>query len=277
MGESKLPSGPPADKGLSLDKDIPGSATHSKPEGDVRDFDKSEDSSMYKVDGPDDLLKNQTKPDSIDHQDAKPQYNGLGTSGKPGDYPHENEYGGYSKTKYPYRDGIPNAHNASDRELAEEIAGIWRLRSAHSLLLPAEVPIKIAAKLSEMLSGLNPKFVERAAKCAAKLKRVDGKNLRWIISVNCGNGAKVVHIKATRPSKNVVKLSKMDLLVACSCPAWQWLGPEHHAVQKGYLERGPRGTASVPFVKDPQNHNLVCKHVAAALAVARAWEVPKKG
>lgn len=269
MGESKLPSGPPADRGLSLDKDIPGQSTFNKPEGDIRDFDKSEDSSMYKVDGPDDQLKHQTTPDEIDHSQAKPAYNGL-EDGNP------KEYGG-SKTKYPYRDGIPNRHNASDQKMSEEIAGLWRLRASHTLLIPAEGNIKIAAKLGEMLAGLNPAIQERAATCSATLKRVDANNLRWFISVNCGNGAKVVHLKAIRPSKNVVKLSKMDVLVSCSCPAWQWLGPEHHAVQQGYLERGPRGTASVPFVRDPQSHNLVCKHVAAALNVAKAWEVvPKK-
>ena len=65
VATSGLPQGDPASHGRSLDKDIPGSSTHAKPEDDIRDFDESEDSSMYKVDGPDDLLKQQTTPDSI--------------------------------------------------------------------------------------------------------------------------------------------------------------------------------------------------------------------
>ncbi len=53
VGESKLPEGPPADKGLSLDKDIPGTSTFNKPEGDIREPDKAAPGSIYRVDGPD--------------------------------------------------------------------------------------------------------------------------------------------------------------------------------------------------------------------------------
>lgn len=213
---------------------------------------------MYRVDDANDLTKDQSRSDSIDHSHASPSYNGLGPSDT-------------SKTKYPYRDGIPNSHNASVAFVVES----WKARTAHELLVLGGLGVKVAAKLSEMLDGLNPKMVERATRCTASLKRADIGNLRWVFSVDCGNGPKVVHMKAAR-SGNTTKLAKMDLMVSCSCPAWQWLGPEHHAVQKDYLERGPRGTASVPFVRDPQRHNLVCKHVAAVLGQSKAWDIPVK-
>lgn len=260
LSESKLPSGPPAGKGVPLSPDLPGSSTHDKPEEDIRQP-RHDDESIYRVDDADDLTKDQSRSDSIDHQHAAPSYNGLGDRS-------DNDY---SKTRYPYRDDKSNSHNAS----AEFVAALWQLRTAHELYLPAESGVRIAAKLSEMLEGLNPKMVERAGRCSATLKRADIANLRWVFSVDCGNGPKAVHLKASRKG-NVAKLAKMDLMVSCSCPAWQWLGPEHHAVQKGYLERGPRGTASVPFVRDPQRHNLVCKHVAAALGVAKGWDIPAK-
>lgn len=258
VAESGLPSGPPAGRGISLDDSIPGAHLHDKPEGDIRKPNNS-DESMYRIDDANDLTKDQSKADQIDHSRASPSYNGLGPSYDTG------------KTTYPYRDGIPNTHNAS----AEFVVALWKLRSACSIYLPSESSLKVAARLSEMLDGLNPKMKDRATKCSATLKRVDIPNLRWIFSVDCGNGPKAVYVKASRKG-NTTKLAKMDLMVSCSCPAWQWLGPEHHAIQNGYLERGPRGTASVPFIRDPQNHNLVCKHVAAALNSAKGWDIPVK-
>lgn len=242
---------------MSLDDSIPGTSLHDKPEDDIRKP-NNDDESIYRVDDANDLTKDQSRSDTIDHSHASPAYNGLG--------PSDN-----SKTKYPYRDNVPNTHNAS----VEFVLGLWKLRTAHELYLPAETGVKVAAKLSEMLDGLNPKMKERAGRCSATLKRADIGNLRWVFAVDCGNGAKVVHLKAARKG-TTTKLSKMDLMVSCSCPAWQWLGPEHHAVQNSYLERGPRGTASVPFVRDPQRHNLVCKHVAAALSQSQGWDVPVK-
>jgi hypothetical protein len=241
-----------------LDDSIPGTKTFNKPVDDVRQPNNS-DESMYRVDDANDLTKDQSKADQIDHSHASPSYNGLGPSD------------GTGKTTYPYRDGIPNTHNAS----AEFVAALWQLRTARSISIPAEQSVKVAAKLSEMLDGLNPKMKERSVSCTATLKRADIGNLRWTFSVDCGNGPKAVNVKATRKG-NTTKLTKMDLVVSCSCPAWQWLGPEHHAVQNGYIERGPRGTASVPMIRDPQNHNLVCKHVAAALNSAKGWDIPVK-
>ncbi len=256
LAESKLPSGTPGGKGVPLRDDIPGSKTYSQPEESTRNT-APKDESIYRVDQADDLVKDQSQPDQIDHSQAKPSSYGLGESYETG------------KTKYPYRDGIPNAHNAA------MVAEMWLARQAHELRLVPGVKVKVAAKLSEILEGLNPKVQQRASACKASLKRVDVANLRWILSVDCGNGPKVVNLKATRKG-NVAKLSKMDLMVACSCPAWKWLGPEHHAVQGTYLDREPKGTASVPFVRDPQSHNLVCKHVACALNLAQGWDIPVK-
>src|SRR4051812_47678180 len=90
LGEAELPEGDPAGRGVSLSPDIPGSSTFAKPPGEGPREPRKDDDSIYRVDDADDLLKNQTKPDSIDHSDAKPTYR------RPG--PHD----GPNKTKYPY-------------------------------------------------------------------------------------------------------------------------------------------------------------------------------
>jgi hypothetical protein len=132
----------------------------------------------------------------------------------------------------------------------------------------------VALNRDSILEGLNRKVQTRAKKCAVSLKRADINNLRWILSVDCGNGPKVVKIKATR-DKNITKLSKMDLDLSCSCPAWRWLGSEHHSKREDYLDGKPRGTASVPMIKDPRGINRVCKHVASVLAFVKDWKIGK--
>jgi len=262
LSESKLPSGDPAGKGVSLDPEIPGSATFNKPSEEPSREPTKNDQSMYHVDNADDLLKDQGRGDEIDHSNASPSYNGLGN--RP-----DNDY---SKTKYPYRDGIPNRHNA---DLVDNVTQLWLLRTAHELRVPLDTSVRVAARFSEIEQGLNPKVTDRSKSCSVALKRADVGNLRWIFAVNCGNGAKMVKLKATR--KGVVKaLTKMDVHFSCSCPAWRWLGSEFHAKGEKYLDGKPAGTASTPNVKDPERVNRVCKHVAAVISQVRSWEIPVK-
>ena len=259
VGVSGLPSGSPGGKGLSLDPDIPGTQTYAKPVGDIRD-DKAEGGSIYRIDGPSDLAKPQDNPagDHLNNQWLQPRYNGEGA------------YDGTGKTKYPYRDDRPHEHYASvDPEF---VLSLYQLKTAHEVTLYPEARLKVAVKMGEILNGLNPKTLDRAKKCAVTVKRVDIPNLRWIFSVNCGNGTKAIKIKAERKGR-VTQMSKLELKVTCSCPAWQWLGPEYHAKGK-YNDGKPRGTASTPDVRDPQRINRVCKHVAAVMDHVKQWSIP---
>jgi len=259
VAESGLPSGGPSDKGLPIDSGIPGSATYAKPsEEDARDFDAPKDEPIYRTDNADDLLVDRERVDTREENKNRPNgigYGGLGESST-------------SKTKYPYRDGIPNTKSAS----AELVVGLWELSQVPERHFPGGV-IKVALRLGPIAEGLNPKYIERAQKCSVSTRRTDTKNLRWFFSVNCGNGPKVVKIKAFRKG-NITKISKMDLDVKCSCPAWRWQGPEYHAKTEEYIDGKPRGTASVPVVRDPTGINRVCKHVASVLAHIQKWEIP---
>jgi len=255
---AELPQGGHLDKGISLDPGIPGESTFNKPVDDVRK-DEPKDESMYRVEEPGDLGKKQEQPDQIDHSNAHPSFNGLGK-------PEDGD--GSGKTKYPYRDGVPNAHNAAF------VAELWKLGSAHSKTLRASQGVKLAAIPEEILAGLDPEFKHRAAQCTTTLKRADLGNLRWIFAVDCGNGPKAVKIRASRPG-NVKAFGKLDLELSCSCPGWQWLGPEYHAKSEGYMLGPQVGTASTPDIRDPERDNRVCKHVASVLSFTRSWEIPK--
>lgn len=259
VAESGLPQGGPAGKGLPLDSGIPGQATFAKPEDDIREP-RVDDENIYRVENADDLLKDRDRIDT--REDNADKHDGIGAYG-------EGAWDSSSKTKFPYRDNRPNTHTARvvvERYLAD---------TARSVVIRPFDRIKVAVKLTEIAEGLNPKVQRSAKRCKTTVKRVDVGHLRWVFSVDCGNGAKVVKLQATRP-KNVVKLVRMDLKMSCSCPFWQWQGPEHNAKTQGYLLGNPRGTASTPDVKDPDRTHLVCKHVAAVLDSIRGWEIPAK-
>ena len=269
VAESGLPKGDEGGKGIGLNPDIPGEKTYKKPEDDIRDFDHSKsknDSDPWRRDSPDDQLKERDVVD--DKEDWGLQHDGIGEMGKDWD-PNDTK-----KTKYPYRDGLPHQHFASEQN--EFIVGMYLVDLAHGLRVRPGNRLLVAAKPDEVITGLNPAFAQRARSCGVTLKRADVGNMRWLFSVNCGNGAKVVKLKAFRAQPNLVRMGKMDVDLSCSCPAWQWLGPEHHAKGEDYLDGSPRGTASTPVVRDPQGINRVCKHVAAVLSFVQAWEVPPR-
>lgn len=263
VSESKLPEGEPGGKGLSLDPSIPGSSTHDKPEGDTREFDKAEPGSIYRKDGPDDLAKPQDDPegDERHHENFKPRLAPPG--GRPPGDP--------TVTDYPYRDDRPNKHWASVDPAF--VLGCFLLKTAREVEVRPTPMTRTAATAEQISVGLDPAIQEKAGACSISLKRVDVGNLRWLFAVNCGNGVQVVRLKASRVG-NVAKFSKFDLKVACSCPAWQWQGPEHHAQAGGYLDGKPRGTAATPAVKDPGGTHTLCKHVAAVLAHTKSWSIP---
>lgn len=265
FAQSELPGGGPSDKGLPLESGIPGSATHNKEEDDVREPDKHDGDSLYSVDNADDLLSDR---DRVDFRDEN---NGGHDGIRPWDNGGNADWDdATSKTKWPYRDGLPNNKNAS----AEYVLGLWDAEQNPARRVVASRRTKIALHLSEIVEGLNPLVEQRGSACAVTLKRADAKNLRWILAVDClkGGGPRVVKIKGERDSR-VTKLSKMDLDLKCSCPAWRWQGPEHHSKREDYLDGKPRGTASVPVIRDPDNINRVCKHMLAALNFVKDWNI----
>lgn len=260
IGVAQLPGGGPSDKGLPVEDSLPGYSTYNKPEGDIRN-DESGDEPIERVDGPGNLTKNRDRVD-VNEDNAKsgpPSYTDVG--------PQDSS----PKTPYPNRDDKPNTHNA-----AEFVAGLYLLRQSPVLYMHGES--RVAADLPEIERNLNFRTQRRSKRCRASLKRADVPNLRWIFAVDCGNGSKVVRVKANRTG-NVTKFTKLNLQLACSCPAWRWQGPEFHARQHDYQDpKTPlQGNASPPDIRDPDRVNKVCKHVAAVLSATRDWVIPSQG
>lgn len=127
----------------------------------------------------------------------------------------------------------------------------------------------------EKLCGEDLQRTSREVK--AKLKRVDSKTSSWTFEVSGSKGPYQVKVKALPKRVDVKDPRKVDLLVSCSCPFWQWQGPEHWAAQNSYLLGRPRGTASKPVVKDPNKQHGACKHVLAALQMVKGYDIPGRG
>jgi len=134
--------------------------------------------------------------------------------------------------------------------------------------------IRVAKRLAELLDETSGEVKKRSKGLKPKGRRFNPKTSMFTFSVPGQTSAQtyVVQAKILRKG-NATKVSKMDLLVSCSCPFWQWQGPEHWAKVGNYLYGKARGTASQPVVKDPKNHHRVCKHVAACLESIRNWEL----
>lgn len=262
QAESGLPEGGPSDHGLPVDSKIPGWKTFTKPEDSTSTHPKKDEPVERVEDGGYDLAKDRDRIDT-DEDSANDQPNSYGLG-----HPDPDDYG---KTKYPYRNDKQNWHNAS----AEFVAGMYQLRFASDLILSSDPQVRTARTIQQILQGLDNAIVRRSRSARVQLKRADIQNLRWIFSVT-GNHTYAVRVKASRPKTNITKMDRMDLHVACSCPAWRWQGPEYHAERESYQD--PRtdlqGTASVPNIRDPERDNLVCKHTAAVLDFIRDWEVP---
>jgi hypothetical protein len=120
--------------------------------------------------------------------------------------------------------------------------------------------VKTASTIGEILARVDPKIRTRASTLAPALERTDTKNWTWHWRV----GEHVVKVQAfKRGTAN--NLTKLNLRISCSCPFWQWWGPEHWGKKGDYLRGEPRGTATPPKIRDPKHWRPVCKHAYAVL------------
>ena len=152
---------------------------------------------------------------------------------------------------------IPSGHDFANKEASAD-----RVVAA----------IRVAARMSEILNGLDPGVIDRAKVKVPKLIRSDPGNLMFRFQVPGSKGEKyIVRVKGTLSAKGIRSLSKMDLELSCSCNFSRWQGPEHHSKVEEYLYGKPVGTASVPVVRDPEGVKRTCKHVVAVMDVISKW------
>ena len=144
--------------------------------------------------------------------------------------------------------------------------------SGHGFVNKEASAIRVAAKMAEILRGMDPGIQSRSLGITPKLQRSDVGKIIYSFKVPGSKGETyTVRVKGLPPSGSVRTLSKMDLKLSCSCDFWQYQGPEHWAKAGDYLYGKPRGTAAVPDSKDPNGKNRLCKHALATLGLIKKW------
>ena len=135
---------------------------------------------------------------------------------------------------------------------------------------------KQAALIHDIQAGCSPDLVTKARQLKVQMARVDAKNAMWLFNVEGSKEPYRVRLQAIRKG-NVKALAKSHVRVSCTCPFWQWQGPEHWAKQGEYLYGRPMGSATKPVVKDPSGQHRACKHVLATLnfVSSRKWDLPE--
>lgn len=243
----------------ALDSDLFGPLTQVNV-NPTREDPSTNDTSIFQVDDTNDLLKEQTEPDSS-LKDIHPHINSP-----------QNDTQTWEKHHHP-GDSDDYKRNNLNRDYANSSTGNQR----PGVLIPWEVwyTSRTALTWGEITSGLNPAVVSNSDQCTVSLKRSDPKNSRWTFVVSsASNKPYVVNVQGIA-KKNSAHLDKVDLKIACSCDFWKWQGPDHWASANGYLDRKPRSDGSVPMVRDPSGQNKVCKHVYAASKFFLKYQLQK--
>ena len=135
---------------------------------------------------------------------------------------------------------------------------------------------KVATLIRDIQNGCGSDLLKRSKNLTVKIRRVDTKNAMWHFAVPGSKETHFVRVQALRRSP-LQDMSKAHVKVSCSCPFWQWQGPEHWAKNGDYLYGRPQGTATKPSAKDPNGQHKACKHVLAVLdrVISRKWIIPE--
>lgn len=121
--------------------------------------------------------------------------------------------------------------------------------------------LKTAATYDDIVSGLEPKVKEEAKDVQMTMTDEDESSNTYTFESTTGHTTKI----QLDPRSDTENIESGELLISCSCPYWQYYGPEYYAKKDNYLKGDPRGTASKPDVNDPEGDNYLCKHAYKAL------------
>jgi len=133
---------------------------------------------------------------------------------------------------------------------------------------------KVAARIADIEMHTGREVHERSKDLPVTLYRATPKKGVWLFNVTGSRGDVYrVRLKGIRKPHNIRRMSKAHVLVSCSCPFWRWQGPEHWGKTNQFLYGRPRGTASLPIIRDPKEKHWACKHVLAVLRLARRYDM----
>lgn len=106
----------------------------------------------------------------------------------------------------------------------------------------------------------------RAKRSVARKYKSDVKNLAFSYKVQgyekWSKGPHTVFLKFD-PKRNELDIRKWNVEVKCTCPYWKYWGPDFNANKNDYLLGMPTSDLSFPKENDPEENNLICKHVYA--------------
>ena len=144
------------------------------------------------------------------------------------------------------------------------------LQELRSLGLIEEGSVKSAALISEIFQNCTEDLVGKAKGVAYTRKFIRPNGLSvWTATGSKGESYTIKVQPSPKAPGTTKALEKLPILVSCTCPFFQWQGPEHWATQNGYLYGKPAGSASKPENKDPKGGHWACKHVLAVLQTVR--------
>ena len=123
---------------------------------------------------------------------------------------------------------IPSGHDFVNKQACTRVAS----RHLHKIALKAQDLIRQTS--SEVYKS------SRGVEVLYSMKKSDGKTF----AMQASSGGKTYKLSITLD----------PLQITCSCPYWQWQGPEYYASKKGYLYGSPRGSASTPTIKIGRAH-----------------------
>mgnify|MGYP002638878121 CR=1 FL=1 len=130
-----------------------------------------------------------------------------------------------------------------------------------------------AATVPQILSNCGPEVTGRSSDVKYRRKRLSPSGMStWTAqSVTDPSKSYTVRVKPIRKNKRLKVVAKMPVKASCTCPFWRWQGPEHWAKTNDYLYGKPRGTASVPVIRDPKSKHWACKHVISVLQLVKNY------
>lgn len=184
----------------------------------------------------------------------------------------------HQKHKPDEKEGLPKGETGPEKHLDDADAGSTRVvpPGDGTLWKGEETYVKAASirVASRWLDAASIADIDRQSDAlshsratqvgAVKVVRSDPKNGLWTFSVvgSRGNKTYTVKVKGVRKGRTL-DVSKLDVRVSCSCPAFRWQGPEHWAKVEAYQQGKPQGTATFPIIRDPDHNHSACKHVLA--------------
>jgi hypothetical protein len=173
------------------------------------------------------------------------------------------------------KEGLPKGETGPDKHLDDADPASSRVvpNGEGQFWSGEETYVKAAATMSDLASRTSREVHSRARQVKIRLKRADPDKGNWHFQA-AGSEGRTYNVKVKGVRKgNLKDLGKLHVLVSCDCDFFRFQGPEHWGRTEGFLLGKPRGTATTPTEKDPRGKHWACKHVLAALNLARRYKI----